>query len=96
MTDDKRHVTDLFEYALTQLHVDDKGVAASDFADLVVTAAMKPGRSRRLNERKATATVRSFCAAAAATPPPSPMSIYPVFPHHPKHANSNSGGRARR
>jgi hypothetical protein len=38
MTDDQRHICDLFEYALTQLRVDDESCAASDFADVVTCA----------------------------------------------------------
>jgi hypothetical protein len=38
MTDDQRRTIDLFEYALTQLHVDDEGCAASEYADVVTCA----------------------------------------------------------
>lgn len=38
MNADEREVCDLFEYSLTQLRVDDEGVAASDFADVLACA----------------------------------------------------------
>lgn len=38
MNADEREVCDLFEYSLNQLRVDDEGVAASDFADVIACA----------------------------------------------------------
>jgi hypothetical protein len=38
--DETREVTALFEYSLTQLRVDDEGVAASDYADVVTCAGL--------------------------------------------------------